>query len=59
MLRRDGPDLLGTTSLDAIAQTAERCDCDVHRSETAVLMTRSTEEGHDKRNPSESEPDRT
>jgi hypothetical protein len=33
MLLRDGPDLLAATSLDVVAQAAERCDCDFHTKE--------------------------
>jgi len=39
-LLRDGPDLLGAASLDAVPQAAECCDCDVHRRDAALSLIR-------------------
>lgn len=48
MLLRDGPDLLGASSLDAVAQALESCDCDGHQQDAAVSLLRSTNAGFDK-----------
>jgi hypothetical protein len=44
MLQRDGPDLLGTTTLGAVVPASDRCDCDGHRPEASVSMIRSIDQ---------------
>jgi hypothetical protein len=48
MLQRDGPDLLGATSLDGVVPAVEGCDCDLHWRATAASAINSNDVAQDR-----------